>query len=35
MYNDDFYPTPTKLIDKMLSKISDIREHKNILDPSV
>lgn len=34
MINKDFYPTPPELISKMLSKIN-IREHKNILDPSV
>lgn len=34
MFNKDFYPTPNKLIDKMLSKI-DLRDYNNILDPSV
>jgi len=34
MFWNDFFPTPDILIEKMLSKIN-IKEHKNILDPSV
>jgi hypothetical protein len=37
MFNDDFYPTPDTLIQKMINKLSqkELSYISNILDPSV